>query len=209
MGRVLVFGDSITRGKDDPAKGWVSLLQQYVFEKYGDETYNYPIYNLGIDGETSKGLFTRIEIETRARLWQDEATVLICIGVNDSSLVVSRGENWVPFEEFVANYRQVVKVVSGLVDRVILVGPTPVDDTRTAPAVFAPDFIYTLESVLKYDEAIQKIALAEGLTYVSTLDVLKGADLGSLLDDGVHPSDGGHERIFQVVRNSLENAGII
>lgn len=72
-----VFGDSIAWGKaDNKQGGWSSLLRNFVESNNIAE-----LYNLSIDGDTSKGLVQRFENEYKIR---NIDSFIFAIGINDS-----------------------------------------------------------------------------------------------------------------------------
>lgn len=68
--RVLVFGDSITRGYWDTNGGWVERIRKHydLLQASNLEGRDEPtIFNLGIGTDNSKNILARIESETIAR----------------------------------------------------------------------------------------------------------------------------------------------
>lgn len=111
--RILFFGDSITQGFWGVEGGWVERIRKHFDSKAIqdlDKSREPYIFNLGISGETTRGLLKRIENETKARMWRDEPImVVIAIGTNDDLFEASK--QWVPPEEFKVNLEKIVKLL--------------------------------------------------------------------------------------------------
>src|SRR6266446_3620690 len=74
--RALVFGASITQGFWDTEGGWVNRLRRHydsqVIKGLHPEE-NYPtVFNLGISGDSTKGVLKRFNNEAKARVWPGE-----------------------------------------------------------------------------------------------------------------------------------------
>ncbi len=90
MPNVICFGDSITRGENDHISGgWADRLKSEAIRKFlnsGDDEIC--VFNLGIGGETSKGLVGRFESELKPRIGiGDINLVTIAYGANDVAVI--------------------------------------------------------------------------------------------------------------------------
>ena len=87
MTNILVFGASITWGAWDREGGWVQRLRNFVDEKnISNPDYDRMIYNLGISGDTTENLLSRLENEVKTRLSEEETIIIFSIGTNDFNL---------------------------------------------------------------------------------------------------------------------------
>ena len=154
MSKVLVFGDSITWGAiDTQGGGWVERLRLYVWGK-GDVD----VYNLGVSGEKTPDLLERFNPETKARIKEDEETIVIfAIGINDSYFIHSKNDFMTPIEKFKENIGKLINLAQKFSSKIIFVGLTPVDESRTTPIPWNTDKSYENESVKKYDEVINSV----------------------------------------------------
>jgi|SRR3989338_7460135 len=132
MGKIFVFGDSITYGKWDELGGWVSRLRMHVDKKYNmHDAANIQVYNLGIPGETSSHLAERIDKELSLRDLQDSKgnnVVIIAIGINDSN-----PDNWMAGKQtnpdvFNKNLISLALTCKKFGAKVCFVGLTPVNE---------------------------------------------------------------------------------
>ena len=66
MTTVLVYGDSTVQGFWDTEGGWVQRLRSYLDKKFlNNPDCYYPLFNLGVSGDTSKDLLERFQGETK------------------------------------------------------------------------------------------------------------------------------------------------
>src|SRR5690349_15490474 len=105
---LLLAGDSITYGFWDTQGGWAGRLRNFLDENCLsandpatlNTTRYIATYNLGIPGDTSRGLRERFEREAQPRLNSEQQTiVLIAIGTNDSQFQTERQDFQIPIQE--------------------------------------------------------------------------------------------------------------
>ena len=63
---------------------------------------------------------------------------------------------------------------------------------------------YDNESIKKYDLAIEKLCEKEGLVFISMFDLLENRDFA----DGLHPNSKGHKKMFDRIKQRLEEENI-
>lgn len=181
---ILVTGDSIVAGEgDSTGLGWVGLLRLALAPK------GHLVYELGIHGDTSWHVLQRLPQEMQHR---NPDLVILAVGVNDAS--VNLLNHRIDRYQFLANIEEMVlKMIDS--GKVLVVGLTPVDDSRTNPVDWYPHLCYRSADVKKYDEALQALCLRLHVPYVLVRDVLSMSDLS----DGVHPNSHGYELLFQQI----------
>jgi lysophospholipase L1-like esterase len=208
---IVVFGTSIARGSfDGVGGGWVARLSAYLDARVPPErgTDIIEVYNLGISGDTSRGVrerFTR-ELTPRADGAEyDQVTVVFEVGGNDALLNLKSGTHWIEPEECIENIKTCAVEAKQKGFQVVVLGMHKPDELRTNPIPWDTDQTYRWEECEKYDTAL--IALCKELSclYIPMHDVLAPEHLL----DGDHPNAGGHRRIFERVREYLEKAKII
>ncbi len=206
MARILVFGDSLVYGAWDLEKGgWVNRLRLFLDkENVSDSEFYYPVYNLGVSGDTSNDVLRRFELETKNRL-REEMIFIFGIGTNDSAWIHSKNEFWVPPKEFEGNIRKLIKLAQNFSSKIVFVGLISVDETKTTPISWNTDIFYKNEYIKKYDELLEKICNEEKVGYIK----LFGKIPKELLEDGCHPNSEGHKRIFEIIKNFLVEHKII
>ncbi len=146
MVRILIFGDSIAYGACDKEGGWVQRLRKFFDENYED----YLIYNLSISGDTTEELIKRFEFEAKQRLKEkDETIIIFAIGINDSQFVHSKNKNRIALEKFKENLRKLIQLAKKFSSKIIFVGLTPVDETKTTPIIWDINKLYKNEYIQK------------------------------------------------------------
>ena len=206
MVQILIFGDSITYGAWDKEGGWVWRLRKFLDENYED----YLIYNLGISGNNTDDLIERFEFETKQRLKENDETIIIfAIGTNDSQFVRSENKNRIVLEKFKDNLQKLINLAQEFSSKIIFVGLTPVDETKTTPIPWNTDKSYKNEYIQKYNETIKNICDENKIYFIEVFEKLKETNYQELLEDGLHPSSVGHQKIFEVVKDFLIENKII
>ena len=196
MINLCIFGDSITWGAWLPFRvGWANLLRNYL-EKTSDNAIS--VYDLGIDGDTSRYILRRFEVESRAR---KPDVLLFAVGTNDSGFRVSKDKPLVPIAEFDNNLRKLIGMAREFTNKIVFVGLAKGDDTPTNPLPQSTTGkCYDKENARLYDEVIRKVCDEEGLVYVTVMDKLTDEDFL----DGLHPNPDGHLKIYESVRKVLD-----
>lgn len=196
MATICVFGDSIAWGANDPQQGgWVGRLRNYYQSQNLRADNDTDVYNLGVSGDNTDDLLKRFNPELVARLSDDNNIVIFAIGINDSQYVVSKGDNRIPVDQFRSNLQTLVSAAKKHTNKIIFIGLTRVDESKTAPIPWNTDKKYTNAAIEKYDGIIQSVAKEEGVNYIGMQDVVGLADL----TDGLHPNPEGHKKMFEAI----------
>ncbi|MBI4086592.1 hypothetical protein HY416_01270 [Candidatus Kaiserbacteria bacterium] len=191
---ICVFGDSITHGASDYKKGgWVERLKAYCMEKYADVS----IYNLGISGDTSSGVLRRFKVEAEER---EPDITIFAVGINDSRYAESKEKRQVSADVFEKNLAKLLFLSRKIADKVMFVGLTEVDESKTMPILCDIERYYDNESVREYNGIIENCCEKNDVEYVS----MKGVVVADDLEDGLHPNSHGHEKMFQAVLKKLD-----
>ena len=194
---MCVFGDSIAWGAYDPINGgWVTLLRNY-FEQEWEKFNNISIYNLGINGDTSSGVLTRLQNEISTHSVYGLHGIIYAVGINDSAKRQETGDSWVPYDIFQRNIQSLHIEALKHTDKIIFVGLTSVVDNLLNPYPDDIDKTYTQASVGRYNRIIKKYCNNHNIPYIS-LDNIE------LSEDGLHPNTAGHQKIFETVKPVVE-----
>jgi lysophospholipase L1-like esterase len=194
MKSICVFGDSTAWGAwDMELGGWVNRLWLETAHRSGDEMCE--VYNLSISGGTSRTILERFEAEARIR----EADALIFqTGGNDAYLTSRNGLNQIPLQEFEVNIQRMIERAKKITTNIICMGFKNVDESRTAP-VFWKEIYYLNSEIKKYNERMKDICRKNDVLYLDIFGLLNNEDL----EDGLHPNQNGHEKIFAKVKEFL------
>ncbi len=192
---ILVFGDSIAWGAYDPEQGgWVTRLRNYFEEQEND----IDVYNLGIPGETTTDLLERIEVEAKPR---EPNLIIFAIGINDAQFIKSTNDLRISINEFQQNLAKLLSIAKKFTDKIVFVGLTTVDESKTIPCQWKHDRSYFNKNIRRFDEAIGKFCENNRLKFVLMNDVLRNDDLV----DGLHPNTQGHTKIFNRIKPVTES----
>ncbi len=192
--KILCFGDSITSGYDDDVKGgWVNRLKAMFGKKY-------EFVNFGVPGYSSSDLLNRIEEELEH--YTNGTTIIIAIGVNDSR--IDSGQNVAEIKDYVKNLDKILNLAKKVTDKIIFVGLAPCEDSLTNPVDWS-DTIYKNSRISEFDEALRKFCEKNGSAYVRIFEPFKEAERDySMLPDGIHPNETGHQLIADLIKPQLQ-----
>ncbi len=208
MAHVIAFGASITYGAWDTEGGWVARLRKYLDAKYliPKHPKYFLTYNLGISGDNSQGLLKRFEPELKLRLDDEEENILIIsIGINDSQFVLKDKKNRISPKDYQANLTKILCLAKKYSTKIVFVGITPCDETKTSPLAWDKSKCYKNEYIKKYNDIAHDVCRQNKIGFIDVLPLLLGKNY--LFEDGLHPNSQGHELIYKEVKKWLD--GII
>lgn len=191
---ILIFGDSIAWGAYDPEQGgWATRLRNY-FEAQDNDV---DVYNLGVSGDTTADLLERIEVEAKSR---EPNLIIFAIGINDAQFIHSKNGLRTSLDEFKQNLTKLLSIARKFTDKIVFVGLTRVDESRTTPCPWKPDKSYFNENIERLDGVIKKFCEDNKLKFITMENVVENSDLV----DGLHPNTQGHIKIFNRVKSEVE-----
>ena len=211
MTTICVFGDSIAYGAWDHEGGWVSRLRKHLDEKTlkEEDTY-YEIYNLGVSGDTTADLLKRFDSEISARKDEIEGpeglVILFAIGINDPGML--HAQNPVSQRTFEKNIETLIKKARVFTRKIVFLGGQPVDETKTHPVYWNKEMHYDNKSIQRDNLIIRRACAKNNAPFVDLYGPF-GKEYQKLLEDGVHPNDRGHDKIYKAVKSALIEQGLI
>lgn len=201
-------------GDADAARAAVAIGDSFVdgagaTDRYGwayrlaDAIDGYDVRVRGTGGDTVEDVLVRLDEDVLAL---DPDLVVLQVGINDSRLRASFDtENDVPPERYETGLREFVARVRGAREsppRIAVVGTVPLDEELTRP--FKPDKEYTTASSRRYNEIARRVCRDVGAEFVDVFAAFASrAPDGSLLADGLHPNDDGHDLICELAADAL------
>lgn len=203
MYKILIFGDSIAAGRGViKSKSWVSKLARYFDLK---DKWNTIIYNLSIPGESSSELLERFTTESDLRiqpnLAQDKFVIIIAEGINDSKGVGSPENLKTSPDDLRKNILKIIKLAKQYTKALVFVGLTPVDEDKTAPT---GDSYFLNKNIKKYNNIIRNICKKRNIHFMEIFDDWTRKDYRKFLsEDGIHPNEQGHQKIFGKIKSSI------
>lgn len=136
-------------------------------------------------------------------------TIIFSIGVNDSQFIHSRNSIKTSENEFRNNIDKLIELAKKFTSKIIFVGLTPVDESKTTPIPWDTNKSYRNDYIKKYDRIIQSTCKKNKLDFVEIFDELIKRDYKKLIEDGLHPNSKGHQKIFEIVKDFLIKERII
>lgn len=200
--RICVFGDSIVSYKIGYPINWVTRLRNFI----NKNEEKYYIFNLGIVGDTTKGLLERIENECKVRV---PTIIIVRIGVNDSKYNNKIKDSVeTPITEFEDNIKKIIKICKNYANKIIFIGNIAVNESKTTPTIDIEYF--KNKNIKKYDIVIKNICKKENVFFLNLFDKWIKIDYKKLLlKDGIHPNSEGHQKIFEDLKDFLIKNKII
>ena len=194
---IWVRGDSISMWARDLEKsGWVSRLYNFLWQKFLREDADYwVVYNLGIDWDTSDWVLKRFDVECEAR---QPNIIIFAIGSNDCTLIDNKN-CFISLDIFQKNLATLTEKAKKYTDKIVFVGQILCDETKTNPIPRAPELSQTMKNTLAYDDATKKFCDQENIWFIDMMNVLSTDDL----QDGIHPTAQGHEKMYIRIREFL------
>ena len=206
--RILVFGHSIVHGIWDEEKGgWVERLRQHMYNDYlenqkyhWDENYC-NLYNMGVIGEDSEQLKLRIEEELKRRTKEEisKNLVVLQLGINDAQEI--DGERRSPLEQSESNMEEIIDSCKSRASRVVLVEEGFIAEDIDEDVMEGE---LSNQDLKKYEEVKKKVAERKSVDFFNLRDEINREEWLDNLEDGIHPNSQGHERIFNKIKEEIE-----
>lgn len=187
-----VFGDSVAQAAYVKI-GWVELLRAYVEEKE-DDLVNF--FNLGVGGNNTKKLLERFESESMAR---GPTSIIFAIGVGDSGYYGTMSSPDVEESVFESNLKKLIDLARKFSQDITFVGLVLGDDSILKPLPGArpgEEKSFDMKRVITYNQILEKVAGLNKCKFIRLLDKLGPEDF----QDGIHPNDEGHRKMFEVIK---------
>jgi lysophospholipase L1-like esterase len=201
--RVLVFGDSIAYGKYDSQGGWVDRLKTtYSDRQLARLEDDLPsVYNLGVEGETTRRLTARLprEVVTRRNYWEEdtEFAFVFAIGINDS-LITDDGDFFSSPEQYAHDLQELYDTAQLFCKKLLFIGLTPVEDDHPR------NHYYDTNRVWEFEQVLRNFVREHSLPIVQLFEKFEKCKKEEFLyANGLHPNDEGHRIIYDAVSPEL------
>lgn len=204
--QIFIMGASITYGVGGCNGGWADMLKLALCKKNfsgGEIDKLYEIYNFAKPGATADFVEKNYQSHIDEFYKEDaKSTVIISIGYNNAK-AEGEADNYVSTpEEFRELMTNLLKGIKAKVDRVIFVGYTLCDETKTMPKI-SPftglDSYFSNERIQLFNNTVKELC-ADLSIETACVDIDKDDWIANhLFDDGLHPNDKGYKAIFNKV----------
>ncbi len=194
MKTICIWGDSIAVGFNAHNKeGWAHHLKKFLEERDTDTA----VVNLAVDGATSSDVLKKIEGDCEK---YKPSKIILAIGLNDSLYSFQEHRPVTVRHQFEKNINDILDIAKKYANKIIVIGLTRVDERgSTISGDDATVFQYQNIVIQKYNDSLKGIAHSGNDVFVSVYDLLSDDDL----DDGYHPNDTGHKKLFSEILNAL------
>ena len=198
---ICVFGDSTAWGAWDMEKGgWVNRLWLDVGKRKDNNEDYIEIYNCSISGGTTDTILERFESEAKIR---NATTLIFQTGGNDASYQGAPENFLVSAEKFKKNLEEIIKRARKITDNIIFTDLKNCDESKTMPVPWI-DIYYKNENIKKYSKIMEDVCREQNVLFLDVPDLANDE-----FEDGLHPNEKGHTKIFEVVRDFLIKHRII
>ncbi len=207
--RIIVFGDSVSWGSDDKeGGGWVDRLKIFILQFLSTKTGRFEeVFNFGNPGILVPDVLDYLE--SCCENWLGTAPkykkvngIIIAIGTNDCVTWKNKKTRTSP-ELFKSTMHKIIKLSKKYVNKIAVVGLTPVNELITTPVPWNREYCYKNSNIEKYDQIIKSVCEEENVYFVDVRSEWVKTDYKNLLSDGLHPNTEGHKKIFEQVRDFL------
>ncbi len=159
MARCCIFGDSIGFGYADKKGGWVDRLKRYFLAQQID----FAIYNQSVSGDTTQDLLQRLRNECLSR---NPDFIIFAIGMNDSQFLKDEKRIRTEQEKFKENLSLLLTIAKEFTSRIMFVGLTKVDESKTLPIPYDVNRYYYLKNVKDYNQIVQDFCKEANLQFI-------------------------------------------
>ena len=117
-----------------------------------------------------------------------------CPGFNANQI---QNELRIKIKEFISNISKIIAIASTYTNNILILGLTNVIEERTTPILWNDNEMYFNDTIKEYDIALENYCNTNKVQYLKLFDVLQQIDFS---DDGIHPNEKGHEKIFKAIK---------
>lgn len=205
--RVLVFGASTAQGFWDTHGGWVQRLRShYDSKQIEDFSASQPIiFNLGVSGDTSDDVLKRFEAETKAR-WPGDRELALVFSLGTNNAAIKNGSDRSSPSDYRNELIGLVEKARRFTDKILFVGPSPCDDTKTNPVAWDHNLHYQSDRIKLFDDVTRAFCLEQNIPHVPVYETFREkTGMGiELFQDGLRSNDLGHQLIYELVLPELD-----
>jgi lysophospholipase L1-like esterase len=185
--KIVAFGDSLTQ-----RTGWV----KYLGGRFGID-----IINAGIGGDSSTNGKERFQnvLDEKADI------VIINFGMNDQAVGTGSGAPLISLATYTSNLEYFAKTLTEAGTHVVFVTPNKVYKSTGYYQPGGYNLDYSTDSMLKFCDAMRKVALKYGCGIVDINNECNNEDLSKFLisGDGIHQTEYGHDRYADYIGDYL------
>ena len=130
--------------------------------------------------------------------------IIFAIGSNDCNIINNK-EFVVSLDSFENNLATLLEKAQKYTEKIVFIGQIICDESKTNPLPWAPEMSQDMKHTQLYNDATKTFCKENNLVFIDMLDVLSTQDL----EDGIHPTAEGHEKMYVRIKNVLIEKGFI
>jgi len=216
-GGIIMFGDSTTAERPGSVQKVYSVRVNEALQGIGSSL---SVHNAGIGGNTTRDALKRYSNDV---LRHQPRLIVMQFGINDSAVDVWKKppatESRVPLTEYLANLRTLITTAHQQHAKVILMTTNPLRWTPRLKEMYGrPPYNVEAEDGFEsatlqgYNDALRTLAVEMKVPLVdvhaaySAFAAKRQTTLDSLLPDGMHPGDLGHELVAELLVPAIRDA---
>lgn len=163
------------------------------------------IHNFCIPYNTSNDVLTHIDnsVDLLDAMEEGPLIFLFAIGVNDVMQSLSEKTYNTSPDTFQNNIESIIKIAGKHTKHMLFVGLTNVDERkiRALDEYGINDIIWNNKEINMFANKLESICQDKSITYISINHLLSNNEL----PDGLHPNAEGHRKMFEKVKESVED----
>jgi lysophospholipase L1-like esterase len=215
-GSIVLFGDSTTAARQGVRKVYADRLREALSASGADLT----VVNAGVGGNTTRDALNRLE---RDALRHRPRLLVLQFGINDSAVDVWKQPPAttarVPLPEYLDNLRAMVRTARTQQIQVVLMTPNPLRWTPKLKSLYgkppydpAAEDGFESATLRPYIAALRHLATELTLPLVDVHAAYPAfaahhqTSMDTLLLDGMHPNDLGHQLVAQQLLPVIQKA---
>ena len=195
--RIVAFGSSSVYGRGDPVGGgFVGRLRSWHEPR---NSLNL-VYNLGVGGDTVKGMLLRFEDEVSIRR---PDFIILYPGLNDIRRTGSRAAPPATSPERFRSDLSALLDISTSIAPTLMVSSFPIDETRTTPWKGVPQqkLYYLTEEAKVFTEIGRVLCDEKKILYLPVFETWSTRrDCNALSLDGLHGTPEAHVKLFEEIK---------
>lgn len=199
--RIIAIGASSVFGRIDPSGGgFIGRLK--AWHEMQEPNYN-AVFNLGISGDNTNGMLTRLIPEAKVR---NPDLIIFSLGSNDASRKGSvHSSNNTSINDFKNNVVGLIKKGKSISKdkNLVFVSAYPINDVLTMPLMQTSSY-YLMKDLIVYTGETEAICKDNNVPYLNIFDMFIKEDYKKFLyQDGLHCNTLGHKKIFDELKKFL------
>jgi hypothetical protein len=214
MSKVFFFGASIEYGVGGESGGWADMVKQSVHRiMFADNGVGekHQVYIFAKPGADINFVVNSFESQLDDFGGDNQEVIaVVSVGMNDAKAKNGPNNFLSNVEEYKAAMSKLLTKLKKRTDKIVCVGFTPVDETKTTPKnnpLTGDKTFHYNHRVEDFNKGFAEVTRQSGATFIDLFSQAEsiGWRENYLYADGIHPNSLGHKWIFEQVRDIIES----